>query len=100
MAALREIRDFQASEKLLLRKLPFQKLVRRIASDHGSGIRFQKTALLALQESAESYLTSLFEQSLFCAVHAKRVTLFLDDMRLALRIRNDPFLVGAEEERE
>ncbi len=71
--ALREIRKYQKSTDLLLRKLPFQRLVREIAQDFKTDLRFQSTAILALQEAAEAYLVSLFEDTNLCAIHAKRV---------------------------
>jgi len=59
--ALREIRRYQKSTDLLIRKLPFQRLVREIAQDFKNDLRFQGSAILALQEAAESYLVGLFE---------------------------------------
>ena len=59
--ALREIRRYQKSTELLIRKLPFQRLVREIAQDFKTDLRFQGSAVLALQEAAESYLVGLFE---------------------------------------
>ena len=61
--ALREIRKYQKSTELLIRKLPFQRLVREIAQDLKSDLRFQSTAILALQEASESYLVGLFEDT-------------------------------------
>ena len=58
--ALREIRKFQKSTELLIRKLPFQRVVREIAGDFKSDLRFQSQAVLALQEAAEAYLVGLF----------------------------------------
>jgi len=66
--ALREIRRYQKSTDLLIRKLPFQRLVREIASDFKSDLRFQSSTIEALQESAEAYLVSLFEDSNLCAI--------------------------------
>src|ERR1700731_4377952 len=63
--ALREIRRYQKSTELLIRKLPFQRLVREIAQDFKSDLRFQSSAIGALQESVEAYLVSLFEGTLF-----------------------------------
>lgn len=85
--ALRQIRKYQKSTDLLIRKLPFQRLVREIAEDRRPGLRFQSTAILCLQEAGESYLTGLFEDTNLCAIHAKRVTIFPKDMQLARRIR-------------
>lgn len=87
--ALREIRKFQRSSDLLIKKLPFQRLVRSIAEDNYTGLRFQSTAVLALQEAAEAYLTDLFVDTNLCAIHAKRVTITVKDMRLARRIRGE-----------
>ena len=90
--ALREIRKFQKSTELLIRKLPFQRLVREIAQDFVSettGIRFQSHAVLALQEASEAYLVSLFEDANVCAIHAKRVTIMPKDIQLARRIRGE-----------
>ena len=87
--ALREIRKYQKSTELLIRKLPFQRLIREIAQEFKTDLRFQSSAILALQEAAESYLVSLFEDTNLCAIHAKRVTIMPKDMQLARRIRGD-----------
>ena len=87
--ALREIRRYQKSADLLIRKAPFQRLVREIVQDFKVDVRLQSTALLALQEAAEAYLISLFEDTNLCAMHAKRVTIMPKDMRLAKRIRGE-----------
>lgn len=87
--ALREIRRFQKSTELLIRKLPFQRLVREIAQDFKTDLRFQASAVAALQESAEAYLVGLFEDTNLCAIHAKRVTIMPKDMQLARRIRGE-----------
>ncbi|KAH0609813.1 uncharacterized protein H6S33_012359 [Morchella sextelata] len=98
--ALREIRQYQKSTDLLLRKLPFARLVREIAQDYtnaahlgglgGGGVdylRWQSTAIQALQEAAEAYLVHLFEDTNLLAIHAKRVTIMQKDIQLARRIR-------------
>ena len=87
--ALREIRKFQKSTELLLRKLPFQRLVREIAQDFKNDLRFRAQAIFALQEAAESYLVALFEDTNLCAIHAKRVTIMPKDIQLARRIRGE-----------
>ncbi|TKR62605.1 hypothetical protein L596_026538 [Steinernema carpocapsae] len=87
--ALREIRRYQKSTELLIRKLPFQRLVREIAQDFKTDLRFQSSAVLALQESAEAYLVGLFEDTNLCAIHAKRVTIMPKDIQLARRIRGE-----------
>ena len=87
--ALREIRRYQKSTNLLIRKLPFQRLVKEVAQDFKVDLRFQSHAIMALQEAAEAYVTSLFEDTNLCAIHAKRVTIMPKDMKLALRIRGE-----------
>ena len=88
--ALREIRKYQKSTELLIRKLPFQRLVREIFQDFMiSGLRTQVSAILALQEACEAYLVGLFEDTNLCAIHAKRVTIMPKDIQLARRIRGE-----------
>lgn len=87
--ALREIRKYQKSTELLIRKLPFQRLVREVAHDFKHDLRFQSTAILTLQEASEAYLVGLFEDTNLCAIHAKRVTIMPKDMQLARRIRGE-----------
>jgi len=93
--ALKEIRKYQRSHNLLIPSLPFSRLVREVAQSIASttaGIpdfRFQSGALLALQEAAEAYLVTLFEDTVLCSIHAKRVTIMPRDMMLARRIRGD-----------
>ncbi|KAK9817654.1 hypothetical protein WJX72_000235 [[Myrmecia] bisecta] len=86
--ALREIRQYQKSTELLIRKAPFQRLVREITANVStSATRWQLNAVLAIQEAAEAYLVQLLEDSNFCAIHAKRVTIMPRDMQLAQRLR-------------
>merc|ERR1739844_131816 len=66
--ALREIRRYQKSTELLIRKLPFQRLVREIAQDFKTDLRFQSAAIMALQEASEAYLVGLFEDTNLCAI--------------------------------
>ena len=93
--ALREIRKYQKSTELLMRKLPFQRLVREVANDLAAGTRFpegprwQSQAVVALQEAAEAYLVHLFEDSNLEAIHAKRVTIQAKDIQIARRIRGE-----------
>jgi histone H3 len=87
--ALREIRRYQKSTDLLIRKLPFQCLVREIARSFkigGEAPRFQSTAVLALQEASEAFIVGVFEDTNLCAIHDKQVTIMKRDMQLALRI--------------
>ncbi|KAF9226550.1 histone-fold-containing protein [Gyrodon lividus] len=94
--ALREIRKYQRSTDLLLRRLPFSRVVREIALDMmtdtnfemgDTGLRWQSSAILALQEATEAFLVHLFEDTNLCAIHAKRVTIMQRDIQLARRIR-------------
>ena len=87
--ALREIRKYQKSTDLLIRKLPFQRLVREIASGFRGDLRFQSSAIAALQEASEAYLVGLFEDTNLCAIHANRVTIMERDVQLAQRIRGE-----------
>ncbi|XP_064110256.1 uncharacterized protein LOC135218041 [Macrobrachium nipponense] len=75
------------STELLIRKLPFQRLVREIAQDFKTNLRFQSSAVMVLQEASEAYLVGLFEDTNLCAIHAKRVTIMPKDIQLAHRIR-------------
>ena len=84
--ALCEIRHYQKSSALLIRKLPFQRLVREIAQDFKMDLRFQAAAILCLQEVAEAYLVRLFEDTNLCVIHAKRVTILPRDLQLARHI--------------
>ena len=89
--AAREIRRYQKSTDLLIRKLPFQRLVKEIAHETRPETRFQASAVLALQEAAEAYLVGLFEDTNLCAVHGNRVTIMEKDVLLARRIRGERF---------
>ena len=84
--ALQDICHFQKTSALLIRKLPFQRLVREIAQDFKTDLRFQSAAILCLQEAAEAYLVRLFDDANLCAIHARRVTIMPKDIQLARRI--------------
>lgn len=90
--ALMQIRYFQKTTNLLIPKLPFSRLIREIATTiipRTKDVRFQSSALLALQEASEVYLVQLMEDTVLCAVHARRVTIMPRDMNLARRIRGE-----------
>ena len=101
MVAWREYRRYQKSTKCLFKRSPFQKLIREISQEYrvcpkGPGtpsiqVRFQSTAITALQEAAENFIVGLFADVNLLAVHAKRVTVMPRDVRLALRIRGDHY---------
>ena len=82
-AALKDIRHFQGSTALLIRKLPFQRLVREIAQDFKTDLRFQSVAILCLQEATEAYIVRLFDDANLCAIHTRRVTIMPKDILLA-----------------
>ena len=87
--ALKDIRHYQGSTALLIRKLPFQRLVREIAQDFKTDLRFQSAAIMCLQEASEAYLVKLFDDANLCAIHAGRVTIMPKDIQLARRIRGE-----------
>lgn len=87
--ALREIRKYQKTTDLLIRKAPFMRLAREIAGDVKEGLRFQSSALLAVQESTEAYMISLLSDTNLCAIHARRVTIMPRDLKLARRLRGE-----------
>lgn len=87
--ALREIRAYQRSTNLLIARLPFQRLVREITNEFRTDLRFQSTALLALQEACEAYIVGVFEDANLCCLHAGRVTVVPKDIQLARRIRRE-----------
>ena len=101
MVALREIRRYQKSTECLIKRSPFQKLIWEISQEYhicsqGPGtlsmqVRFQSTAIAALQEAAENFIVGLFKDVNLFAVNAKRFTIMPRDIRLALRIRGDHY---------
>ena len=102
--ALREIRRYQKTTELLIRKAPFARLVREICQRlpegrendpiyrHMTDKRWQANAIMALQEASEDYLIGLFEAANLCAIHAKRVTIQPKDIQLVRRITKDPYI--------
>ena len=82
IVALHEIRQYQKSTELLIRKLPFQRLVREIAQDYKVTIRFQSGTIMALQEASEAYLVGLLKDANLCAINTKRVTIMCKDIQL------------------
>jgi len=87
--ALREIRKFQKSTELLIQRAPFQRLVRELAAAQKEGLRFQSSAVQAIQEATESYVISLLADTNLCAIHTRRVTIQPKDVQLALRLRGE-----------
>ena len=89
---LRQIRKYQKSTDLLIRKLPFQRLVREVDQKIKPDLRYQSTAILALQEASESFLVTMFEDVNVCAIHAGRVTIQPKDMKLWNRVIRGNFV--------
>ena len=91
--ALRQIRKYQKSTDLLIRKLPFQRLVKEIVHKAfpNLDLRFQSTALLTLQEAAESFLVNMFNDVNLIAIHGNRVTIYPKDIKLWKRLMGGTF---------
>jgi histone H3 len=87
--AICEIHKYQKNTDLLIRKAPFQCLVKEIATDLKLDLQMQSTAILALQDALEAYLDCLFEDSNECAIHAKCVTIKPKDIQLAQCIQGE-----------
>jgi histone H3 len=87
--ALSEIRRYQKSTDPLIRRLPFQRLVRELAQDFKGDIKFQSTAMLATWEASKAHLVGLFEDTNLCASHAKRVTIMPNDIEIIRCIRGE-----------
>ena len=71
MQALKEIQKYQKGADLLIRRVPFQRLVREIVQKRGEGLKLQSSAVLALQEAGEAFIVELMEQANLCTIHAK-----------------------------
>ena len=89
LPAWHSVRHYQKSTELLIRKLPFEREVCEIAQDFKTDLRFQSSAVMALQEACEAYMVGFFEDTNLCAIHAKRVTIMPKDLQLARRIRGE-----------
>ena len=94
--ALREIRKYQKSVELLIRKLPFARLVKEISNQMTEEpFRWAADAILTAQEATEDFITHLFEDTNLCAIHAKRQTIMPKDLQLARRIRGPIYGVSS-----
>ena len=87
--ALREIKKYQETTDLLIRGLPFQRLVREITMQYNTELKFQRAAMEALQEGSEAFLVRLFQLTGMLATHANRVTILQRDIRLAMYILDE-----------
>lgn len=86
--ALKEIRRYQKSTEFLIRKLPFQRICKRLCQQQNVEMRFQVNALEVFQEAAEGFLVGFFEDARHCATHAKRVTVMPKDLALVMKLRS------------
>ena len=93
MKVLMEICRYQKSTELLIRKLPFQRLIREVTQDFKVNLRFQSSAIMALQQVAEAFLVGLFKDTNLCAIHAKQATIIPKDIQLAQCIHGDHFMI-------
>ena len=89
MKALKEIKKFQSSTELLIRKLPFQRLVKESIQAKQNDLKVQGLAVKALQEAGETFLVGILEQANLCVIHVKHVMIMPKDIQLARRIRGD-----------
>ncbi|OON19837.1 core histone H2A/H2B/H3/H4, partial [Opisthorchis viverrini] len=86
---LLEIRPYQKSTELLIRKLPFERLVKGLAQDFKADLRLQSLGVSSLQEASKAYLVGLFENTNLYAIHAEQVTTMPKDIQFARRIRSE-----------
>ena len=87
--ALMEIRHYQKSVEFLIRKLPFQRVVREVAQNLGAidDLRFTPDAIFALQEASKVFLVNLMEDANLCTIHHGRITVTPKDYHLVMRMR-------------
>ena len=89
--ALRQVRKLQKTTNTLIRKAPFQRMVRAVANAQKDGLRWQSAAVSAMQEATEAYIIGVLSDSNLCALHARRVTVMPRDIHLARRLRGERF---------
>ena len=87
--ALIEIWHYQKSVEFLIRKLPFQRVVREVTQNLGAidDLRFTPGAIFALQEASEVFLVNLMEDANLCTIHCGRITITPKDYHLVMRMR-------------
>ena len=86
-----QVRKLQKSTELLVAKAPFSRLVREVAETHKAGLRFQASAVAAIQEATEAFVVSLLSDANLAALHASRVTAMPRDLQLVRRLRGERF---------
>ena len=84
--ATKENKKYQKNTELFIRKISFQRLVREIAQEISNDIIFKRSAILTLQEETESFIIKLFENSNICAMHGKRIAIYLKDIQITKRL--------------
>ena len=89
ICALHKIKKYQSGTELLIQHLPFQRVMKEILQNVRVALRFQTTAVMALQEAGEAFLVGLLEQANHCAIHARCVTIMPKDIQLARWIRGN-----------
>ena len=87
--ALRQVKKLQKSTELLIAKAPFSRPVREIADSQKVGLRFQSSAVAAIQEATEAFVVSLLSDANLTALHANRVTALPRDLQLVRRLRGE-----------
>ena len=92
--ALREIRRYQKTQELLIRRAPFGRLVRELTAEatrktSSKVNRWTSDGIAALQEASEAYTTTVFEDSNLVAIHGKRVTCMPKDIQLIRVLRRE-----------
>jgi histone H3 len=87
--ALRQVKKLQQTTGTLIARAPFSRLVREIAESHKAGLRFQSSAVAAIQEATESFVIGLLGDANLTALHANRVTALPRDLQLVRRLRGE-----------
>ena len=89
IGALKEIRFYQKEYGVICSKIACARLFREIAENEKKGLRWQATAIMALQEAMEDYLVNLFCDCVIEAIHGRRVTVMPKDIHITRRIRGE-----------
>ena len=90
MVALRKIKKYQKTDRLLIPKENFRRLILEISQDLAQdNIRFQKDVILLIQLWIEEYIVGICEDANLVAIHAKRETVYPEDIKLIRKIRKE-----------
>ncbi|KAH7421525.1 hypothetical protein KP509_13G062100 [Ceratopteris richardii] len=93
--SLREIRRAQKYVRLLISRLPFMRVIKKILVNLYSmmkttsfiNVEWQTQALLCLQEAAEDFAIDFMNDAYFYVAHCHRVTLMAKDYVIVSRLR-------------